>query len=456
MTPIEPPKELVFHPLDEKARRTGQVQHTTFSLKGVRNVWVFFPNGLQMIGSCRNDPTVYCGIGIRNGSRHDKIPGTAHALEHMIPDDVLREGWHPLLEPIAARYGMRGNASTGYEQARYYNICLRAGWKPLLEALLEIVFKPRMIDTKRWEKEQPAILQEIRQRDTEDARIEQEMFPALYQHEPLYVLRQLTGTEESVRSLHVNDLLETHRRTHLPQNALIMISGIKDPLRALPIIEATLHRLHRASNPFPRQTLPPFQREGNVSDITIHATIRESASCLILRSKRFVALHKRGAPSLRLALGFIKSVMNDAITHAFRRKTGWIYGYELEHTCYDADLVSISIRMFTQEAHMEEVKKLWPDLWGRVCRQISQPNRVFKKVIEKEVTNFRFCQARERAEPKDTNVSVESMFNIWLDQKVHRPIPSGLNCSVQDLRDALKLAHTLADLHWQAIKILPK
>ena len=161
-------ESLLFHPEDTLARATGRVQIRRFTSQGRACAWAFFPNGLQLLAVLKRLPIADIRVIVRHGTRHDALPGTAHALEHLVCKDVLREGPHPALRPLLA-LGLERNASTTLERTAYSAQTRFPGWKRLLRGLLALTFASETIDERRWLRERSAILQEIHQTRAESA-----------------------------------------------------------------------------------------------------------------------------------------------------------------------------------------------------------------------------------------------------------------------------------------------
>lgn len=155
--------------------------------------------------------------------------GLAHFLEHKMFES--KEG--DVMEKFS-EMGISANAFTSYNETVYY-FSTSFELKEPLELLLDFV-QSLEIDEASVEKEKGIIIQELRMySQMSDVRFVQEMFSSLYSSHPLQI--DIGGSEESVKSITLEDLYECYNINYHPQNmSLIVVSG-EDPNEILSIIK---------------------------------------------------------------------------------------------------------------------------------------------------------------------------------------------------------------------------
>ena len=179
-------------------------------------------NGLTIITVENNSRLVEVELCFRAGHLDDDIPGVAHYLEHLMcegPDNDSRRRDHlPLIV-----HGSEMNAQTGLSFTRYYWKGLATFWEEMTRSLLATTFDAT---ADSFERERFTVLEEIR-KEAMGQRITDWFRSKVYPHIPL-LQNPSVGTEESVKSISLEDIRRFYEKWYGAQNAaLIVVGGIK-------------------------------------------------------------------------------------------------------------------------------------------------------------------------------------------------------------------------------------
>ena len=179
-------------------------------------------NGLTVVTVENDSQLVEVELCFRAGHLDDEIPGTAHYLEHLMcegPDNDSRRRDHlPLIV-----HGSEMNAQTGLSFTRYYWKGLATFWEEMTRSLLATTFDAT---ADSFERERFTVLEEIR-KEAMGQRITDWFRSKVYPHIPL-LQNPSVGTEESVKSISLEDIRRFYEKWYGAQNAaLIVVGGIK-------------------------------------------------------------------------------------------------------------------------------------------------------------------------------------------------------------------------------------
>lgn len=447
---MKPSAPLVFRTEDAEARRTGKVITRELTNGKDRYAWAFFPFGLQLMAPLKAQPIIDVSITIRNGAQDDTIPGIAHALEHMVCKDVFSEGVHPAYEPIIP-YGLIYNASTSYERTNYFAFTQNGVWREALDALIKIVFHSETIDEARWEKERPAILQEIRSAG-EDRRVWNAL-NAL--HHPQNPRKQtpILGHEADVKRITAADLKETYDRAYHPQNALIVVQGLESIEEVVSFLDQH-EGLKRAAGRTNERLRRPADTE---LDLGVSPTITleggKSIEQLIMTSAPFGG--NGSTPDLWRAAWILVEIMNmpgGLITQEMRRKHGFTYSASME-----MDRLATGERYldFTGKMHaknMDEAAVVWKALWKDACLNLPKGEGSYAALLRTFNGYFDLKVAREALMAyHDQKVPLGIR---WMEQNPRPMQPHMLTLTSAELAPFIALLPQLADLEWQTAKVL--
>ncbi|MBP7006240.1 insulinase family protein [Patescibacteria group bacterium] len=446
--------QLAFRQEDIQARRTGTTVVTHIRHGKDRYVWIFHPSGLQIVMPLERLSVVNVNIVIRQGTMSDKIPGIAHALEHLVCKDTLEEGPHPALRALVP-IGLRNNAQTNYNTTSYYARSPYRGWKALLNGLVDMVFASTTIDEARWMKERPAILHETRGR-SDLARTREAIEAALHQNTPR-LQSTMCGSEDEILSLSADDLLDAYERGYHPQNAVIVITGMDDHAKVVHCLErsATLEKCSIRSTA--RLVERPLDDFGNFNNLTILVPGGKNIERFMMRSSRHPRKRPDGFETWRTAhlLTMLYNNEEGLIRNRLRRERGLLYAGGVTRESFSSSDFYYEFEAGTSAAQMETLGAAWRELWREVCEHISDINTPLKPHVDMMMGTYSLISAERKL--KSSWEDPTSMLRSWWFRQRNDTAfqPNMYDLPTKVLPSLLAHAPTLADLEWQEIRILP-
>ncbi len=164
------------------------------------------------------------GISLGLGSVNDPpdMSGIAHFLEHA----VFRRTKNKTTRQIASGFESVGaftNAFTTKEQTCFYVRSLKSHFVRTFNLLAELVFKPVFLE-KEFQTEKMIILEEIKSYEDDPEELICDTADALiFGSHPAG--KPITGTEESIKRIGIEDLKMFHRTNYLPGNITVASAG---------------------------------------------------------------------------------------------------------------------------------------------------------------------------------------------------------------------------------------
>lgn len=147
--------------------------------------------------------------------------GVAHFLEHKIFEDKERDIFSDF-----AKLGANVNAYTNFASTVYYFSTV-SHFEEALDLLLDFVLTPHLTE-ENVEKEKGIIVQEIKMYDDDpNWRVYFNGLRAMYHHHPIH--HDIAGTEASVVSTTVENLMQAYETFYSPSNMMIYLVGDIDP-----------------------------------------------------------------------------------------------------------------------------------------------------------------------------------------------------------------------------------
>lgn len=454
-SPLSSTRAGVTHPLtfraeEAQAKTTGEAQISLLSDGTDRFAWVFFPSGFQILATLKRLPIIDMSIAIRRGARLDETYGEAHAIEHLIVKDVLSDGPHPALHKLTP-LGLETNAYTSDELTSYWGRTLHRGWRTLLDGLIEMVFHATTIDEARWQKERPAILQELYGRD-EQRRVFDEVRKARFPHIDRFQVTNI-GREEDILALTPERLQAAYEAAYHPKNALLIVQGLAsveelvDVLRYHPRFQAA------EAKSCQRLTHEPLADLGVREHLTVHMEGGTSVERLILSSEPF-AREKNDLPLWRsgYALTDLYNGAHGLFSSELRRKHGLIYSGSVDSYKLDANhrFFIASARM--KASHMKKATAIWKDLWQKTCHELPRPGKDLKPFIQILRGDHGLGRAQHQLERFH---DYSSYFeDRWLRQIAYPFETSMIDLPAKQIVQLLQHAPHFADLTWQEVRVL--
>ena len=181
-------------------------------------------NGLRVIHLPSQSQVVFCGIGVKAGTRHEQKgeEGLAHFCEHLTFKGTPRRS---AVQIINAIEGLGGelNAFTNKEDTIFYCAIQRNHFKKAVDVLCDIVFNS-VYPQEEVEKEREVVCEEIESYEDSPAELIYDEFEnILFEGHPLG--HNILGSAEQVRSYNSVDAQRFTRRYYRPVNCVFFASG---------------------------------------------------------------------------------------------------------------------------------------------------------------------------------------------------------------------------------------
>ena len=203
---------------------------------------------------CAPSPTdtVYCGIAIGSGTRHelDSESGIAHFTEHLTFKGTQRRSSRQIITRIES-VGGDLNAFTGKEETVYYCACHRQHLSRALDLLFDIVYHSTYPQSE-IDKEVEVVIDEIESYNDSPSELIYDDFEAqLFHGHPLG--RNILGDEQRLRQYTHDDILAYAQRQYRPERSVLFVYGNVSESQILRHIP-TISMPHDAT---PHPTTPP-------------------------------------------------------------------------------------------------------------------------------------------------------------------------------------------------------
>jgi predicted Zn-dependent peptidase len=206
------------------------------------------PNGLTLcLERLPYLRSVSAGVWIKTGSANEeeRIGGIAHFLEHLFFKGTTTRDTHELMEAIEGKGG-QFNAFTSKEYTCLYVKVLDEQVHTGIEILADVLKNSVFND---FEKERNVILEEIASiEDTPDDYAHDLLGLHHWPEHPLG--RPISGTQESVGGLTLEDVRAYFQEWYVPENIVVSVAGNFDE-------DAVLAQLQAEFEPLAARALPP-------------------------------------------------------------------------------------------------------------------------------------------------------------------------------------------------------
>ncbi|WP_027625879.1 M16 family metallopeptidase [Clostridium lundense] len=179
-------------------------------------------NGIKLIyKEAFSDITSFC-IGFNGGAlEEDGFPlGTAHAVEHMVFKETKNRSEGEINKLCDEIFGFQ-NAMTNYPYVIYYGTTLSEDFNKGLELFSDIVLNPTFPE-KGFSEEINVILEELKEwKDDLYQYCEDELLYNAFNERRIKNL--IIGTEESIKSITLEDLKTFYKKYYRPDNMVISV-----------------------------------------------------------------------------------------------------------------------------------------------------------------------------------------------------------------------------------------
>lgn len=311
--------------------------------------------------------SVYLGVSVKGGSIFDNEDkaGVAHFMEHLLvqgaPSYPDVESLSDFIEGIAGSYG----AVTYSELIRFHTTAPATHIEDLIKIASEVFFEPFFPEV-AIERERNAVLEEIRERQ-DGLGYKNYRFYSKVRYKPGHpLLIDGGGTEEAVRSLRREDVIEYWLKFFHPKNTnLIVVGGIKNQ-ETKKLIEHYFGR-YTSDKDFPGF---PNVTNDDFSDRAVAIRYdKEIKSCYIDLS--FPSINDQFPREIHYVHGAIQNILGrlrrSRLYRLLRQRKGLVY---------DVGITSASFNNF---GYTDIYSQVSPENLEEVVRLIAQELEVFVK-----------------------------------------------------------------------------
>jgi len=205
-------------------------------------------NGLTLVTeSIEGRHSVHLGFHILWGSRHEPkdMHGAAHLIEHMVFKGTKNRTAFEIVRDIES-VGAEIAASTGREMTSYTTQSLKKDLPLCLDVLSDLCFEAEFSEVE-LEKEKQVVLSEIAMgHENLEESVFDFAFEEIYKNHPL--AHPITGTEESVSSMSLDDLTSLYESVYCPDNFVVTAAGDVDHNQIKNILESKILNKNRSLN----------------------------------------------------------------------------------------------------------------------------------------------------------------------------------------------------------------
>ncbi len=182
-------------------------------------------NGLQIVAQPMPDfELVAVSYYVRTGSRDEYDPavaGVSHFLEHMVFKGTRTLDWQEITLEFN-KIGAELNAFTSHEATVFYARVLGEYLDRALELLSDLIY-PRL-DESDFQTEKEVIINEIARSEDQPYNITyRRLMQTYFGEHPLG--HDVLGTRDSVRNMHVEQMLDYWKRRYVANNIILSIAG---------------------------------------------------------------------------------------------------------------------------------------------------------------------------------------------------------------------------------------
>ena len=315
-------------------------------------------SGLRIIHLPSDSTVIYCGIGVKAGTRNELKgeEGLAHFCEHLSFKGTRQR---TAVQIINAIEGVGGelNAFTNKEDTMYYCAIQRSHFMKAVDVLCDIVFDSQFPQAE-VEKEREVVCEEIESYEDSPAELIYDEFEnLLFAGHPLG--HNILGTREQVRAYSSADARRFTARNYRPDNAIFFVSGNID-------FEKLVKKLEKASPScvpsVASEQCSSAAPEGAIIDTSFHSETIEAPSGAVGGASGAFIVRQRGTHQAHVMMGglgfpatdpqrwslyLLNNIlggpgMNSRLNLALRERYGLVYTVESSMVSYsDAGLWSV-------------------------------------------------------------------------------------------------------------------
>src|SRR5437588_11742702 len=203
------------------------------------------PNGLTILTEeMQQIRSVSIGIWIKSGSRHEdaEVNGISHFVEHMVFKHTSSRSALDIARQMDS-IGGNMDAFTGKETICFNAKVLDEHLPVAVDVLSDVVLNP-LFEPKDITREKGVILEEIKMDEDNPDYLVHEIFTQnFFKDHPLG--KPILGTNETVRHLKQESVLDFYGQRFSPQNLVISAAGSLDHAQFVQLVKDRVERLKR-------------------------------------------------------------------------------------------------------------------------------------------------------------------------------------------------------------------
>jgi len=298
------------------------------------------PQGLRIVCAPGQTDTVYLGIAIDAGTRHE-LPsesGMAHFTEHMSFKGTRRRSARQVISCMES-VGGDLNAFTGKEETVYYCTCLQQHVSRAIDLLLDIALQSTY-PQEEMQREVEVVIDEIESyQDQPSELIYDEFESLLFPGHPLG--RNILGDADTLRTFRSDDMQRYAQRLYHPERMVLYVLGNVKPEKVLREVEKKLRVLMAVST-------RTYEDKSTYLSPEVHVLVPDTPhpeSCItrkmdthqahvIIGAQAFGAADPRHLHIFFLSNMLGGPAMSSRLNLALRERNGLVYTVESNHTTY--------------------------------------------------------------------------------------------------------------------------
>ena len=314
---------------------------------GVKREEKVLNNGCRVVLYEKKNSPLYFGVRFLAGSRFNDKEGLAHFVEHMLVSGTEKFKSKDLLSMYLERYGGSFGLSTNNN---FININAEIGEVSdvdiLLDFLNEIINNPSF-NNDSFLAEKDSIINEIGNANTLPAKFFGEIFlNTFYKNTPLE--KNNLGTEDSVNSIELKDVISFYKKNITAQNCTIVVSGDIKIKKLLRKIEQKIKFKNLGENKINKK-IHPLPNKGE--RVLVENTI--SNQSLITIGFR-VGTKFEQSPELELIKYILAGGRASRLEKKLRYENGLVYSISANYDTYQ-DAGGFFIKTSTSAKNVERV-----------------------------------------------------------------------------------------------------
>ncbi len=323
-------------------------------------------NGLRLvIVPMKDNPTATVMVMVEAGSKYETkdVSGISHFLEHLCFKGTVKRPSSLAISLSMDKIGASYNAFTNREYTGYYAKSSHEHLSHTFDVISDIYLNST-IPEKEVEKERGVIIEEIRMYNDEPQEVLADKFTELlYGDQPAGWL--ITGTEESVRGITRQNVLDYRARMYVPEATVVVVAGNVVPSEVLKMTEAVFGALPARPK---TAKLPVIQNQTAPAVVTIEKKLDQTHLVIGVRADD---MYSKRNVSLRVLRAVLSGGMSSRLFQKLREELGVCYYARAEyHRLTDQGVFIVSAGVDPKRVS-EALKAIMSELSRLIHEQVS-------------------------------------------------------------------------------------